>query len=173
MGLDCTAFSKVEFVEMATFDEDGDIMVRWDEFDADGNRWWDTYVVARHHPEFPGRADPIIDKGVYAYEDSVGWKAGSYGSYSRFRSELAGLVGYTPEDIWNGRVGMDRPFSLLVNFSDCEGIIGTTAAIKLLAEFREHEAHARPRLQPYDMQSYEEWIAAFALAADNGFVDFH
>ncbi|HEV7251456.1 MAG TPA: hypothetical protein VGN93_31145 [Shinella sp.] len=146
---------------------------------------YDTYdFVARLNPDFPGRADDIEDRGVYSSGDSFGFGAGAYSGYNRWRERLAELAGYPQAPIETyGRVEhrhdagawtvADGPFWELINFSDCEGVIGTAVSKKLAADFAAFDAAAQAVDDPTFYPRYQNWRKAFEMAADAGAVDFH
>ncbi|WP_414616619.1 hypothetical protein [Stenotrophomonas muris] len=173
MGLDITwhrCLSKASGNE--GFDEHGEI--RW----ADG--WVQFYV----NPDFPGRADEIVDRAAYRSAESDGFRAGSYGGYNQWREQLAVLAGYPAAQYekwgrsqdshcvacWNGATG---PFSELINFSDCEGVIGTSVSSKLARDFAEHQSKADAHPDERFRERYALWRRAFEKASDRGCVYFH
>lgn len=144
----------------------------------------DYSFVARLNPNFPGRADDVEDSGVYKASESFDFRAGSYGCYNMWRDRLAKLAGY-PEGTyeqygkdcpshcvacWNGAQG---PFSELIHFSDCEGVIGATVSKKLAADFAEFEEAAKTREDEQFFKLYQDWQKAFTMAANGGAVSFH
>jgi hypothetical protein len=132
--------------------------------------------------DWPGREAPLHDGKSYQGDDlpddapDIGC---GYISYSHWRNQLAEMAGYPRgsddaahsycEACWDGAQG---PFAELINFSDCEGFIGSTAAKKLAADFAEFQAKAdaftwhRPEL-------YGKFRRAFEIAAEDGCVQFH
>jgi hypothetical protein len=159
MGLDCTAYSDITRVPDKEHDADGVPI--------------DDRVQADVHPHFTEQALGLINGAVYSYADAMGFRAGSYGSYNQWRRELAGIAGYTPEALWEGQVPDDVPFASLVNFSDCEGVIGPVVSKRLLTEFETFDSIASEQMSSYDYEKYKTWTKAFRMAANNGFVDFH
>lgn len=127
------------------------------------------------NPGFIAQADGLTD-GIYAVEGTDSFRAGSYGSYNHFREQLARMVGYSPDDAWEGRV-VDRPFIELINFSDCEGSIGPKTSAKLANDFAAHQATAGViESNVHDAtfaQRYRQFRAAFETAAKGGYVSFH
>lgn len=173
MGLDISYYSKlVAAAGNEGFDEDGE--VKYD----DG---WFTFYK---NPYFPGRADDIQDGAAYMDSDAGGFRAGSYGGYNRWREQLAELAGYELTEFDDyGRVakchaaacwhGAEGPFSELINFSDCEGVIGATVSAKLARDFKEFQDKADQHYDEYFKEKYAEWRKAFETAADGGAVRFH
>jgi hypothetical protein len=73
---------------------------------------------------------------------------------------------------WNGNKG---PFSELINFSDCEGTIGSEISKKLLKDFEEYKSKAEKIEDKYSLdfhENYNNWIKALTLASDNGCIIF-
>jgi len=140
--------------------------------------------IATINPDFPGRADDICDGAAYLAEASDGFTAGSYGSYNRWRDELAQLAGYPLGEyeqygkkwpsycaaVWDGATG---PFSELIRFSDCEGVIGSTVSAKLAKDFADHQSKADTFSDEWFREQYACWRKAFEMAAQNGCVLFH
>ena len=160
MGLDITAYRKIIRIELP----EGTEPYNYRAFTACLNG------------DFPGRADDITDGAVYLKSEEFHFRAGSYSGYGEWRRRLAGLAGYVdPEAVWNGGVATG-PFFELINFSDCEGIIGTSVSAKLAKDFADHE-HAALGVDGPDSEwfvaKYAEWKKAFEIAADGGCVDFH
>lgn len=180
MGLDITAYRKLTKID-AVFDEDGEPI---DPATREPLDYEDYDLKAYINPDFPGRADEIIDRAVYAAEDSLGLHAGSYSGYNRWREQLAILAGYKSGKYeqygrnyeshcvpcWNGATG---PFSELINFSDCEGVIGASVSAKLAKDFAEFQGAADAHEDERFRTKYAEWRAAFEMAADGGAVQFH
>jgi len=180
MGLDITAYRKLTKLD-AVFDADGDPINPETREALD----YDLKVYANF--DFPGREDGLEDRAVYSAEDSMGFRAGSYGGYNAWREELAKLAGYPLTDYtiygrterrhdagaWAASAG---PFWELINFSDCEGIIGPVVSEKLAKDFAEFDerakAHAASR-NDWFYPLYQTWRQAFDMAADGGAVDFH
>ncbi len=198
MGLDISAYSRMEPVEEPPKDDDGDI--DWDKaYDLGyvhvfANAGFEASTRGlRNHDVVTtvGKYDWIAD-GCYRPRedsDSIGFRAGSYGSYGLYRKQLAALVGIDdPHAIWNNpEAHRDLPFFEQINFSDCEGTIGPEAAADLLKDYEDHSeawlAHLSSKkirdgglhlswIKSFQ-ESYETWAKAFRLAADGGLVDYH
>jgi hypothetical protein len=186
MGLDITAYSKLSKID-AVFNADGEPIDPATREPIEGN-YFHAYVNTDFGPE---RYEGVEDRAVYRYEDSFAFRAGSYGGYNEWREALAALAGYPTvmyervkgyapsaaerhdAAAWHGLcAGM--PFVDLVNFSDCEGVIGPKVAAKLAKDFAEWDERAKK----YDAgmwfyERYANWRKAFAMAADGGAVAFH
>jgi hypothetical protein len=167
MGLDVTAYKKITRQDLP-LEEDG--------YEYD-------YVRAFVNPDFPGRADDLTDSW-YSYEDAVDGISCGYGGYNHWRRELAKLAGWQPAPFEQyGRVEMREdaaawaadggPFWELINFTDCDGAIGTAIAAKLAKDFAEHQSKADEHPDKLFRARYEQMRKAFECAADSGFVRFH
>jgi hypothetical protein len=172
MGLDITAYA-------------GLVAVRDVPRHLNGRVNWDAVEEADElsfyaNDDFPGR-DGGFDCGKsYAQPDDDArchaFSAGSYSGYSRWREQLAKLVGWDGASAaWKADGGA---FWELIHFSDCEGIIGGAVAAKLARDFAEHQAKV-DALSDDDLETrwfvqlYADWRKAFELAANGGVVHFH
>ncbi|WP_455799077.1 hypothetical protein [Acinetobacter baumannii] len=176
MGLSCTAYKKLSQFE-GTYDDQSDSVLNEDTGlvvkDSD-------YFLPSLNSSFPNHAQELVDGGFYTFEDDYWFRAGSYSGYNNFREQLAKLAGYPALEgegnrhnhsngAWKAESG---PFWELINFSDCEGVIGTTYSKKLLADFKQFDEKAK-ELGEYFYESYCDWMKAFEFASDDGAVDFH
>lgn len=177
MGLDITAYSKVEKLDANVNDNGYPVSNTTDEE-------VDYSCVAYVNEHFPHRADDIEDGAVYDCDDSFGFRAGSYSGYSGWREELAKLAGYPAASIerygeqrFRHDVGAwaasDGPFWEMIMFSDCEGVIGTSVCSKLAKDFADFDGRAKNIGNEWFYNLYQQWHKAFELASNNGFVDFH
>lgn len=161
MGLDITAYRQLRTADGAIVDEDG--------YPVDDKQ-------VKINPAYT--AEPFRDRcadvvaGVYEYAETLGFRAGSYSGYNEWRRGLAALVGTTTEAVWSGMNG-DSPFAELINFSDCEGVIGPKVSAKLAVDFAEWQAKADTHADAYWRGRYAEWRKAFEMGADGGVVEFH
>lgn len=173
MGLDITAYRKLTPANgNEAFDETGEL------------KYEDNWTQFYKNPDFPGRADDIQDRHAYKAEDSEGFCAGGYGGYNRWRDQLAELAGYPltkymqygqeqqshAAACWKG---VEGPFSELINFSDCEGVIGAAVSAKLAKDFADFQEKADAHQDERFRDKYAEWRKAFEMAADAGAVHFH
>ena len=144
-------------------------------------------VIGQHlldwvRKEFPGRADDV-KAGMYRTCGSrLDFRAGSYSGYGKWRDWLARVAGWeSAEDCWDAaktdKHFLTRPFALLVNFADNEGIIGPAAAKTLADNFGRHRRDALATEcidRAWNMSRYDLWHAAFRIAADEaGIVELH
>ena len=167
MGLDISFYSNIgAAVDPALLDEDGEFIDWKNE---------DEHVRIYANDDFPERADGMTS-GYYVGESNGGFRAGSYGGYNRWRSELCvAALGCAPIDIWNGDV-TEGPFYELINFSDCEGVIGPKTSAKLAKDFADWEDKIGAMVDgdvDYFMEKFRDWKMAFEAAAGSGAVCFH
>lgn len=158
MGLDITAYKKLKVVENPQVDEDGDL-VNWE------TEWTPGESMKWSEKHFPGRGEGIIADSTYTYEDSFGFRAGSYSSYGYWRDKLEEFK-------------ENEAFQELIDFADNEGVIGPVVSKKLLEDFKQHEKEAEEFSKTFDdggwfIQQYKMWMEAFEMAADDGAIDFH
>lgn len=172
MGLDISAYSRLKLVENVALDSHGDPV---------GS---DDLVRFPTNSDFPGREQGLIDRGFYRVEgEDLYIGCGSYGSYNRWRNDLAKLAGYPEKSHRSGfgsRVGHDvgaweaggGPFWEQITFSDCEGTIGPVVAAKLAKDYADFESQAE-QVGGHFWSLYQRWKKAFEMAADGGAVVFH
>lgn len=208
MGLDITAYSRLRHVA-----GEGDLGLYKGDFDrmdgrpegsyvrtTDADVWWraehgadlpqgeraaiDDRVAALRgglKPECPG--DLAVLSDARAVTEELGFQAGSYSGYNRWRENLCLFAhGVDPETIWFAEdVWEGKPFFELILFSDAQGTIGPETSAKLAKDFAFYELHCLSRAQEipdegereWFIEKYEDWRAAFELAAQDGFVIFH
>lgn len=158
MGLDVLAYSKLTPVEVE-LDENGD------------RKEYNSRIVNfyKNHPSHD-RSDGLDTDKLYQCEDYFSFKAGSYSGYNHWRNQLAILAGYDgAEGAWEAA---DGDFWELINFSDCEGTIGSETSKKLLADFEAFQSKADEHEDQWFKQRYENFKTAFELASDGGAVKF-
>lgn len=176
MGLNITAYKKVTLVsamDVKQYNADEDAQQLADSgghtlLYQDGNR-----------PQSDGMPD-----GIYATEgNAFGFRAGSYSGYNGWRNELATMMlGKSAEEVWRMRAlpitatkreaEKALPFVELIDFSDCEGFIGSKTCAKLSADFANHQDKANAGNEQF-RALYAKWRKAFALASEGGAVRFH
>lgn len=157
MGLDITAYKRLTKVENPQLDEDGDVLDWENQWRTDGSMRW-----SEQH--WPGRAEGVDFETVYTFGDSCGFRAGSYSGYNWWRQKLSEFA-------------EGDAFRELIEFSDCEGVIGSVVSNKLAADFAEFEDQAKEYAEKietgeYWLKKYGEWKEAFEMAADGGAVNF-
>ncbi len=175
MGLDITAYRRLKPAPNAKLDADGNPL--------DWERHFKPYI----NDSFPGRAEGIDRSMVYSVkpDNVMGFRGGSYSGYNEWREWLAELVGY-PVTAPRGGMGdkprshgawaaHEGPFWEMINFSDCEGVIGPIVAAKLAKDFAEYDDRAKTKTdgRGWYYEQYQKWREAFEMAADGGAVDFH
>ena len=118
---------------------------------------------------FPGRAEPLKYNGdVYDCENYVRISIGSYGTYGWFRRALEAFS--EKRDCFNE----------LIDFSDCEGVIGSIVSKKLYEDFSfNQESFEQWVCQKYSavegellLRMYYKFESAFWIAKDGGAVEF-
>lgn len=172
MGLGVIAYEHIIKADgNEAFDETGEV--------RDG--WFQIHV----NNSFPGREDRL--KHLHAYRSVGGvirFRAGSYGAYNGWREQLAELAGWPrtthvlfgvddhcyTAGAWSAAGG---PFWELINFSDCEGVIGPATSAKLAKDFSDFQEKVDLHPDEWFKKKYSEWRKSFELAANNGVVVFH
>lgn len=165
MGLDITAYRKLEPAPQAELDDDGSPK------DYDKFAHFHSSTIQWTEENWPGHSDGI-KPGVYSFANMDGFRAGSYSGYNAWRDQLARVMrGKSAEELWKGPI--EGPFAELIHFADNEGVIGPRVAAKLAKDFADHQSKAEAVGDNYFLQKYNEWRKAFELAADGGAVHFH
>jgi hypothetical protein len=177
MGLDISAYSKMT---PAPGIGDENLAAYWAE------------IIAHQEKSFPGRTEGLTSGSHFKCEELHAFRAGSYGGYNWWRNQLALMAyGKSAEEIWSDP-NLAGPFIEVINFSDCEGIIGPVVAAKLARDFSNHIEQAKrfapqrsgdddpifdsnppSERQGWFLEAYQLWARAFELAADGGCVRFH
>lgn len=166
MGLDVTAY---QYVRPAA---DGEGMsARWpDEPDDEAG-----YVRLYVNPDFPAHAGALRTGVYHTSGERHGFLAGSYSGYNAWRDQLARMAGYeSARAVWaQADTIAGRPFVGLINFSDCEGVIGPAVCAALAADFAAHQPQADAHPDAWFRAKYADWRRACELAADGGAVELH
>lgn len=172
MGLDITAYKSIVPAPDAVVDEDGNpvdypkfVRVRSETINIVEKIW-------------PGRSAGLAP-AIYSFGESFYFRAGSYSGYSWWRNALSqAVLGKNASDAWHS--DERGPCVELINFSDCEGVIGPKVCAKLKTDFvmnlqRAFEYATRMTRddREYFMRAYMDWTWAFEFAADDGFVELH
>lgn len=174
MGLDITAYTRLHRIEASDieFDEDG-YPLDYDDFIYFGS------LATLHEEYWPGRAAPF-DQDTGAYydcEDSDGMRAGSYSGYNSWRGLLSGFADWLlfEHDIYDA-------FEEQIEFSDCEGLIGTVVSEKLYNDYvgNRHflDEYASQYIEDDEtrqwfIELYDDWTHMFDMGRDDGAVQFH
>jgi hypothetical protein len=162
MGLDIYAYRQIRRVECTSAEDEC----------AHEHLWV--------NPEFPAQADSI-EGGCYKVEEHFHFRAGSYGGYNAWRERLSRLShGMEPQLIWDNSQDFEgASFVELINFSDCEGVIGPETSAKLAKDFAAWDQHANSASDDefgtsddWFYRLYQSWRRAFEMAADHGAVQF-
>lgn len=172
MGLDITAYSKACRIE-----DESTIEMDEDNFPVDED-------IFRIFSDEWNRSAPFLANSYVSLKESEchGFRAGSYGYYNVWRNELARIAGYEPtnekydQTVWDSDGG---PFFELINFSDCEGILGADVSEKLFNDFINYSQQVtlekfkdKAEFEWFE-EKYKDFTKAFALAQHGGFVYFH
>jgi hypothetical protein len=118
--------------------------------------------------------DHLTD-GIYRYEGkSIDFRAGSYGTYNGFRGSISQIAhNVAPSVIWsNPEIYKGSAFYELINFSDCEGVIGPDTASKLLSDFKQYREEFMKDNDVWEGEKYDYWIKALELAGNDGLLIF-
>ena len=176
MGLDITAYEGVEFIAPYSAD-------KVDELYTQGG--FPLCRIGSH----ASRADSLED-GVYKLKDKwcevYEFRAGSYSGYNSWRRMLCEAV-YHMSDLsfWEATHKGDvtsGAFLELIDFSDCEGVIGPETSKKLARDFemnlKDIMAWALDTITNQEelawfMVKYMDWWKAFRVASNKGAVSFH
>jgi hypothetical protein len=164
MGLDIRAYRRLQFAPAGQLRDDSSLYLR--------------EALAYTNKAFPGRADGLHPEMAYSScEDSFAFQAGSYMYYSKWRNQLAEMAGLgSAEAVRTNPEKKGLPFVELIDFSDCEGLIGPKVAAKLAKDFADYEfsasAFAVESEDDFFLALYREWRRAFEWAADGGMVYF-
>jgi hypothetical protein len=135
----------------------------------------DGHVAAFAYDSFPqsfvgipvveieqGRDERFFVGGCYAVTEETkthDFRAGSYGSYNRWRQAL--------QDKYNPGRLENEPFYELIWFADNEGTISSLAAIHLLADFEAHADGFEELGEPFS-----NFYKAAQLASQDGLIEF-
>lgn len=191
MGLDVTAYSQLTYVGHCP-DRDED------EHGYDPDTHDRVHVEAYAYTDFPHALMGVPNVrtayfqsggeyrtgGCFAVTDKTEtfrFRAGSYGGYNRWRSELAAQFNpyRTGPDGSKLPPTPEGPFYELIWFADNEGTLSELVSAKLLGDFTAYRAEymathggADPMAE-CNRSRYDGWLRCFELAADSGLVDFH
>ena len=180
MGLDIVAVNRITRIN-CNLDAKG-----WPIDPVTGVRLdYETFFRGFQNPHFPGVAEEIEQGAFYGFEKSVSFNAGSYFSYSEWRDQLAALAGWPKSEFWDYAkdrwaeshcaccwAGETGPFSDLIDFSDCSGLLGASEAARLASDFARYQSLANQHEDEDLCYLYNKWRAACELAADQGCIIF-
>jgi hypothetical protein len=138
----------------------------------------DEEIVVLNNPYLKERGGNVPE-GNYFYERHPSFRAGSYSGYGAWRRSLSHLMlNVAPETIWDKPEDFKgKPFVELINFSDCEGYLGTDVCAKLAKDFEDHRGKVPAKTgnweEDYFAEKYETWAKSLKLVAENnGVLDF-
>lgn len=165
MGLDCSAYKNIQQMnedEIEYYDED-----EYKE-PKNGTRF---YI----NPGFPHVAQDIRENGIYKYQEKFNWRAGSYSGYGEWRNWLATIAGFKSSQDFLDNANNETPFHDLINFSDCEGTLGTLTCQKLLKDFITFQDKVNSINDSYNYykEIFQTWKSALEMASENGAISFH
>jgi hypothetical protein len=163
MGLDVSAFRPVQLLQ-----EDTDVISSSDMVACAGGT-----VKLLVEPVFSLRAPEIVHGGVYRYEMHLHHYMGAYSSYNRWREQLCALVGYTTPAAWAARLNPSTPFLELVNFSDCQGVLGAACCRRLAAAFAAYQGAAVRHSDAEFRARYNAFRQMTEFASLEGVICFH
>lgn len=169
MGLDISAYSNIKLLENVPLSADGDPV---DERGELLDKYFQPYV----NTHYPSHAEELKSQAIYGYEEGFSFRTGSYGGYNAWRDKLAQLAGYKSAEAVCANPDLKGAFVELINFSDCEGVIGFSLSVKLSKDFTDFDNQASTFAQNDGgdfYRLYQECHKAFELAAQNGAVEFH
>jgi hypothetical protein len=119
-----------------------------------------------------------MDSGDYyrsRESEEYDFRAGSYSSYGDFRRELSEtFLNSPPEKVWlNPKSYEGQPFYELIDFSDCEGVLGTGVCAKLHKDFVDgREKFVEEVQSDWSVESYDRFTKALELAKEDGVIIF-
>lgn len=145
-------------------------------------------ISADQSRHWPDRGSPFEPGHVYRAHELARFSAGSYSGYGEWRDWLAKLAGYAALPAAEGdrlpghdhargcwKLATSGPFYELINFTDCDGILGTEACQKLAQDFAawNDRAQTADAGDGYDFGLYCRFRTAVAVAAlRRGAVEF-
>ena len=157
MGLDISVYKNLKIIDKL-------------KINFDGNEEDDYLKI--YEQDFEKQLDDLIVDEYYDYDFYDGFRAGSYSGYNYWRNELAKLADYE-SDVFVWENVEDGVFVELINFSDCEGIIGSKTSKKLYDDFCKFDNIASLKDERF-YYIYKEFKEAFKVASENnGCVLFH
>jgi len=161
MGLDIKVLSDISPLPNATFDEKNYVFT-----DEHGNTYtdeecWYSDDLKDQDEAYPGRSLGIIGDQIYKYQASSWKKIGCYQYYSQWCDKLR-------EHTKN----LNTAFDELLNFTDCEGVLGPVVCRKLKNDFKLYKKYIKIENDRYFWNTYNKFADAFKLAGRDGIVIF-
>lgn len=158
MGLLATAYTNIRELQ-GVVPGDGDPR------DATTGAFVEKCFIAYVNPSFQAQAGNLRHLTVYGYDEMEHFWNYGYTSYHHWRDLLVDMV----SGAW-----YEKPaFQELINFSDCEGIICSEVAAKLLDDFDNWDFVASQHVDPNFYALYCQWRDCFKMATHHGAVEFH
>jgi hypothetical protein len=163
MGLDVRGYSNIELV--GSISEEG-----W-EVICDSEL---IYMHPYYIEEFPEATEGLQAKGLYLYGDTEDSRISSYSGYNTWRDTLShAILGVPAETVWGDPDAFaGKPFVELINFSDCDGMMGTKVCAKLYEDFMKYNPRIDIMDEDWFVDIYEIFIMVFNLGRKNGCVEF-
>lgn len=168
MGLDIRAYRRLRKDEKLT----NKLNKKASHLDYEGDEFIMYPQLSYIEEAFPNRANPLKYNGdAYDYEECTSFCIGSYGTYNQFRSTLEAFANKIETKL----------FDDLIDFSDCDGVIGCELCEKLYNAFvfYEHEYEEYINVSSdneiFDsilMHIYHSFEQAFEIGKDGGAVEF-
>lgn len=155
MGLDVTAYKNIKIIED-------------DEPEYHFTSGWEQSNMNNIH-----------DKEIQIdFDEEFDFRAGSYGGYNFFRNFLCETINnITAEELWNEKDAEVKqfPFYWLINFTDCEGYIGTSYCKILYKNFLDNKELFMSKTEDNlrFQQTYLDFLEAFKISQEEGLVNFH
>lgn len=160
MGLDISAYKNLQKEELKGVCNDERYEYAYQQ------NWIDFYT--HNQPDVFQHYDVDGDYFYSSPNGRISMRAGSYSGYNIWRGKLSHLAQVLPKD-----PDGNPPFIELIQYSDCEGVIGTECSTKLAKDFAMYELKAQSFFDDYSFQKYKEWREMFEYASENGAVKFH
>lgn len=168
MGLDIRVYSRLRKDEKLT----NKLNKKASHLDYEGDEFIMYPQLSYIEEAFPNRANPLKYNGdAYDYEECISFCIGSYGTYNQFRSTLDAFADKVDSQL----------FDDLIDFSDCEGVIGCVLCERLYNAFVYYEDEYEEYVDNLSdnelfsdilMGIYHKFKQAFRIGKDGGAVEF-
>lgn len=131
-------------------------------------------VRFRANTDFPRQAEGVEESPiVYDYAQAFDFHVGPYSGYNKMRDAVCVAVhGLSAASFWDLLAVNREPKDLhdWINFSDCEGVIGSKCAAKLAEQWRRNADNI---VKAIGAEHYAVWQVAFDMASDGGAIQYH
>ena len=191
MGLDITYYSNIIKATLVEYDTEED---QEDEFYNH-----DIYTQDNIFNYQLGSLKKITAYDMTSHSETGHISMGSYGGYNSWRNQLAVLAGYvSAKEVWididfdpmktkfyslryhnlkklknpDYEIKNIKSFYEIINFSDCEAVIGPEISKKLYRDFIDFDDKAKNE-EKYFYEKYKELTEAFRVASKKGAVVYH